>query len=52
MVSREHLSQEVLGKRLTPFDRAIDMHISNLRRKLPGVKTVIHGSKPCVVAVI
>ncbi|AWK44291.1 envelope stress response regulator transcription factor CpxR [Photorhabdus laumondii subsp. laumondii] len=35
VVSREHLSQEVLGKRLTPFDRAIDMHISNLRRKLP-----------------
>ncbi|MGP1928469.1 MAG: envelope stress response regulator transcription factor CpxR [Arsenophonus sp. NC-WZS1-MAG3] len=35
VVSREHLSEEVLGKRLTPFDRAIDMHISNLRRKLP-----------------
>ncbi|HCB1931529.1 TPA: envelope stress response regulator transcription factor CpxR [Proteus mirabilis] len=35
VVSREHLSQEVLGKRLTPFDRAIDIHISNLRRKLP-----------------
>ena len=35
VVLREHLSQEVLGKRLTPFDRAIDMHISNLRRKLP-----------------
>ena len=31
-------SQEVLGKRLTPFDRAIDMHISNLRRKLPDRK--------------
>ncbi|KAB8310508.1 envelope stress response regulator transcription factor CpxR [Erwinia endophytica] len=38
VVSREHLSQEVLGKRLTPFDRAIDMHISNLRRKLPARK--------------
>jgi two-component system response regulator CpxR len=38
VVSREHLSQEVLGKRLTPFDRAIDMHISNLRRKLPDRK--------------
>ncbi|MGP1959080.1 MAG: envelope stress response regulator transcription factor CpxR [Arsenophonus sp. NC-CH8-MAG3] len=35
VVSREQLSEEVLGKRLTPFDRAIDMHISNLRRKLP-----------------
>lgn len=38
VVSREFLSQEVLGKRLTPFDRAIDMHISNLRRKLPERK--------------
>lgn len=38
VVSREHLSQEVLGKRLTPFDRAIDMHVSNLRRKLPERK--------------
>lgn len=35
VVSREQLSQGVLRKRLTPFDRAIDMHISNLRRKLP-----------------
>jgi two-component system, OmpR family, response regulator CpxR len=35
VVSREQLSLDVLGKRLTPFDRAIDMHISNLRRKLP-----------------
>jgi len=38
VVWRELLSQEVLGKRLTPFDRAIDMHISNLRRKLPDRK--------------
>ncbi|HDL6960644.1 TPA: envelope stress response regulator transcription factor CpxR [Yersinia enterocolitica] len=38
MVSRERLSQEVLGKQLAPFDRAIDMHISNLRRKLPDRK--------------
>ncbi|MDQ1237398.1 MAG: envelope stress response regulator transcription factor CpxR [Wigglesworthia glossinidia] len=35
VVSREYLSQEILGKKLTPFDRAIDMHISNLRKKLP-----------------
>ncbi|MCT8607863.1 response regulator [Glaesserella parasuis] len=32
---RELLSLEILGKRLTPYDRAIDMHISNLRKKLP-----------------
>lgn len=35
VLSRELLSLEILGKRLTPYDRAIDMHISNLRKKLP-----------------
>lgn len=35
VVTKETLSLEVLGKRLAPFDRAIDMHVSNLRRKLP-----------------
>jgi len=34
LVSRESLSQNVLGKRLQSFDRSIDMHISNLRKKL------------------
>lgn len=36
ILSRELLSLEILGKRLTPYDRAIDMHISNLRKKLPA----------------
>ena len=35
ILSRELLSLEILGKHLTPYDRAIDMHISNLRKKLP-----------------
>lgn len=35
ILSRELLSLDILGKRLTPYDRAIDMHISNLRKKLP-----------------
>ena len=35
ILSRDLLSMEVLGKRLSPFDRAIDMHMSNLRKKLP-----------------
>lgn len=35
IVTKEDLSLEVLGKRLAPFDRAIDMHVSNLRKKLP-----------------
>lgn len=35
IISREELSVEVLGKKLTPFDRSVDMHMSNLRKKLP-----------------
>jgi two-component system response regulator CpxR len=37
VVAREELSQRILGRRLQPFDRSIDMHVSHLRRKLgPG----------------
>lgn len=35
ILSRESLSVDILGKNLTPYDRAIDMHMSNLRKKLP-----------------
>ena len=35
IVTREELSLEVMGKPLSPFDRSLDMHISNLRCKLP-----------------
>lgn len=34
IIKREELSSEVLGRNLSPFDRSIDMHISNLRKKL------------------
>ncbi|QDF65781.1 response regulator [Shewanella sp. SNU WT4] len=34
-VSKEQLSEVVLGKKLMPFDRSLDMHLSNLRKKLP-----------------
>jgi two-component system response regulator CpxR len=32
--SREQLAEKVLGRPLSPYDRSIDTHISNLRRKL------------------
>ncbi|MCS3457589.1 DNA-binding response OmpR family regulator [Aeromonas sp. BIGb0405] len=35
IISKKLLSEQVLGKKLEPFDRAIDMHLSNLRKKLP-----------------
>lgn len=34
IVSKDKLSEEVLGRKLNPFDRSIDMHVSNIRRKL------------------
>ncbi|WDE04984.1 response regulator [Thalassomonas viridans] len=34
IVSKETLSELVLGRKLSPFDRSIDMHVSNIRRKL------------------
>lgn len=36
LFSKAELSEEVLGKTLQPFDRSIDMHLSNIRRKLPA----------------
>jgi len=33
-VSREDLVREVLGRDFSPFDRSIDTHVCNLRRKL------------------
>lgn len=36
VVTREELAENVLGRKLHPFDRSLDMHISRLRRKLSG----------------
>ncbi|MCT7942270.1 response regulator [Shewanella holmiensis] len=35
LVTKDTLSENVLGKKLMPFDRSLDMHLSNLRKKLP-----------------
>lgn len=34
VVGKEALSEQALGRKLTRYDRSLDMHISNLRRKL------------------
>lgn len=34
VVTREELIRMVLGREFTPYDRSIDMHVSNLRKKL------------------
>ncbi len=35
LMNKEELNEVVLGKKLMPFDRSLDMHLSNLRKKLP-----------------
>jgi DNA-binding response OmpR family regulator len=37
IVKKEDLSERVLERKLSPYDRSLDMHISNLRKKL-GVR--------------
>ena len=37
VVSRERLAEHVLGRRLASFDRSIDVHVSNVRKKLGDV---------------
>ncbi|WP_207061567.1 response regulator [Motiliproteus sp. SC1-56] len=37
LVSRERLTRYALKRSLGPFDRAIDMHLSNLRKKLAAL---------------
>lgn len=37
VVKKEDLSEKVLERKLSPFDRSLDMHVSNLRKKL-GVR--------------
>lgn len=42
IVSKADLTELALGRKLSLYDRAIDMHVSNLRKKLSGqtIKTV------------
>lgn len=37
VLAKETLSEQALGRKLTRYDRSLDMHISNLRRKLGPV---------------
>ena len=34
IVSKDELSRKALGRRHMPYDRSIDTHVSNVRRKL------------------
>ena len=41
VVSRDVLMESMYNRKSTPFDRSIDMHVSHLRRKLEGDRTLI-----------
>ncbi|MGJ8674882.1 MAG: response regulator [Pseudoalteromonas sp.] len=47
LLSKEKLSEEVLGRRLSAFDRSLDMHVSNVRKKLGqhGIENVIKTTR-------
>lgn len=42
LITRAQLTEQALGRKLTLYDRAIDMHLSNLRKKLSDqyIKTI------------
>jgi DNA-binding response OmpR family regulator len=45
VISRDTIAESVLGRRLSAFDRSVDVHVSNLRKKLEStgaerIKTV------------
>src|ERR1700751_6104656 len=42
VVTREALVDEVLGRKFSPFDRSIDMHVSKIRKKLGDSDTGDH----------
>ncbi|GAB5381222.1 MAG: response regulator [Aliiglaciecola sp.] len=40
IVSKQDISEKVMGRKLMAFDRSIDMHLSNIRRKLAEHSTL------------
>lgn len=44
VVSKEELTRDVLGRRMSSYDRAVDMHISSIRRKIgEGLVCTVRG---------
>lgn len=40
IIAKDNISEQVLGRKLSPFDRSIDVHIGNIRRKFLPFCTV------------
>lgn len=45
VISKEQLTEQALGRKLTPYDRSIDVHVSNIRKKL----TALGASKDLII---
>lgn len=45
VISKELLTEKALNRKLTPYDRSIDVHVSNIRKKL----TVAGASKELII---
>lgn len=44
VVSKDELTRDVLGRRMSSYDRAVDMHISSIRRKIgEGLVCTVRG---------
>lgn len=39
VISKESLTEKALNRKLTPYDRSIDVHVSNIRKKLSALGT-------------
>lgn len=37
VISKEDLTEQALGRKLAPYDRSIDVHVSNIRKKLSAL---------------
>jgi DNA-binding response OmpR family regulator len=46
VVDKDKLSEQALGRQLTAYDRSVDVHVSNLRRKLAAL-----GGKSLIISV-
>ena len=47
VVTRQYLSQYAIGRELTPYERTLDTHISNLRRKISDA-----GDSSCAIRAV
>ncbi len=45
VISKEDLTEQALGRKLAPYDRSIDVHVSNIRKKL----TALGASKDLII---